>query len=234
MSFATITQSGVIKEIQKQGKKTVVRLEVEKDKPCILVDVYGKLQEKLVAEVILDGDKIVPVIFSGNLNCQDNVMTISANDYCFGATRAVISCITVCGFMGRDPSTHYFESGAGLTEGALAVNVYKQDRPAWFNFKAWNKLGDIIGNYTKKGSMVAIVGKLNIETWMKDDVQQGKHLVNVDNVFLMPRNMMKQNNNNNNNNSSNNNSNGYTNKEEPAKVAFTLSATNASDDDIPF
>jgi single-strand DNA-binding protein len=80
-----------------------------------------------------------------------------------------INVIVLVGHAGRDPELRFFESGSCVCEFSLAVNRPPRDgqnqEPLWVNCKAWGKTAQVAGDYLRKGSKVAIVGRLEIEQW---------------------------------------------------------------------
>jgi len=80
-----------------------------------------------------------------------------------------------CNFIGRlgkDPETRYTASGDAVTNFSLAVgeqwkdsNGQKQERTEWINVVAWRRLGEICGEYLRKGSQVMVTGKFATEKW---------------------------------------------------------------------
>lgn len=58
---------------------------------------------------------------------------------------------------------------------AVRENYTKEDgtRPSqFFNVAVWGKVGESCGKYLKKGSKVAIVGKMQNRTWEQDGVKK--------------------------------------------------------------
>lgn len=78
----------------------------------------------------------------------------------------------------RDPEVKTFNGGGKVAQLGLALNDRKknkqtgawEDVPIWIDAEAWNrgesgKLADIIEKYVKKGSRIAIQGKLAMDEW---------------------------------------------------------------------
>jgi len=80
-----------------------------------------------------------------------------------------MASLNVCSFTGRaghDPETRYFESGSMVAEFSIAIDSWKRDsNPLWLNLKIWGKTAQIAADYVKKGSMIAVSGSLESETW---------------------------------------------------------------------
>jgi len=86
-----------------------------------------------------------------------------------------------CLFIGRlggDPEVRYLPSGSALASFSIAVGEKwkdkqsgeKQERTEWINITAFGKLGEICGEYLKKGSQVMIEGKFKTDKYEKEGV----------------------------------------------------------------
>ena len=81
--------------------------------------------------------------------------------------------------LGRDPETKHMPNGDAVCNFSVAVSESwkgkdgdKQERTEWINIVAWRKLGEICGQYLRKGSKVYIEGKLQTRSWEKDGVKK--------------------------------------------------------------
>ena len=101
-----------------------------------------------------------------------------------------INVIVLVGHAGRDPELRFFESGSCVCEFSLAVHRPPRDGqnqdPLWVNCKAWGKTAQVAGDYLRKGSKVAIVGRLEIEQWTdrSSGEVRSKTLVVIDRLEL--------------------------------------------------
>ncbi|HEY9005153.1 single-stranded DNA-binding protein [Ohtaekwangia sp.] len=75
--------------------------------------------------------------------------------------------VQLIGRLGRDPEVKTFDSGKKLATFSIATNsTYRNQRgekveeTQWHNLVLWDKLADIASQYLKKGSEVAVEGKL--------------------------------------------------------------------------
>ena len=99
--------------------------------------------------------------------------------------------LNVCSFTGRagrDPETRYFESGSMVAEFSIAVDGWKRDsKPLWLNLKIWGKTAEIAANYVRKGSMIAVSGQLENETWTDrgSGEEKSKIVLNVKELTLL-------------------------------------------------
>ncbi len=90
---------------------------------------------------------------------------------------ASINRIVLVGNLTRDPEIRNTQTGTSVANLGIAVNrqfTNKQgEREAdFFNIVAWDKLADLCGQYLKKGSGVAIDGRLQSRTWDTKDGQR--------------------------------------------------------------
>jgi single-strand DNA-binding protein len=101
-----------------------------------------------------------------------------------------INVIVLVGNAGGDPALRFFESGSCVCEFTLAINRPPRDgqnqEPLWVSCKAWGKTAQVAGDYVRKGSKVAIVGRLDIEQWTdrSSGEMRTKTLVVIDRLEL--------------------------------------------------
>ena len=92
--------------------------------------------------------------------------------------------VQLIGHLGMDPELKTFDSGKKLVRVSLATNeVYRNNNgdkvtdTEWHNLVAWGKTAEIINEYTKKGSELAVEGKLTTNTYAEDQTTRA-HPVN--------------------------------------------------------
>jgi single-strand DNA-binding protein len=75
--------------------------------------------------------------------------------------------VQLIGRLGKDPEVRTFDSGKKQASFTIATSeTYKNQKgekvedTQWHNLIIWGKLADIAGKYLKKGSEIAIEGKL--------------------------------------------------------------------------
>ena len=89
--------------------------------------------------------------------------------------------VILMGRLTRDPEVRYTQTSNTLVASfSLAVNRrfvrQGEERQADFiNVVAWNKTGEFVSKYFKKGQQVAVVGRLQTRTW--DDDKGQKHYI---------------------------------------------------------
>lgn len=84
--------------------------------------------------------------------------------------------VILMGRLVKDVELKYTGNNIAISTFTLAVNRRyakqgEQRQADFINCKAFNKTAEFINNYFKKGSMLGIVGRLEIRTW---DDQEGK------------------------------------------------------------
>lgn len=81
--------------------------------------------------------------------------------------------VTLVGRMTADPEVRTTPSGKNVVSFSLAVDrMSKDDGADFIEVTAWEKLADIISQYTQKGSKLLVNGRLRQDTW--DDKETGK------------------------------------------------------------
>jgi single-strand DNA-binding protein len=88
---------------------------------------------------------------------------------------AVNKCIFI-GNLGRDPEMRYMPDGKAVANFSIGVSEAwkdkqgaKQEKTEWVRVTAFDKLGEICGEYLKKGSQVYIEGKMQTRKWQDKD-----------------------------------------------------------------
>jgi single-strand DNA-binding protein len=99
-----------------------------------------------------------------------------------------VNVITLAGHAGRDPEVKYFESGTVVANLTLAVNSTKKDADAdWFSLQIWGKTAQIAADYVRKGSQIAVTGRMTSEQWTDRNTgeKRSKPVVIVDRLTLL-------------------------------------------------
>jgi single-strand DNA-binding protein len=90
-----------------------------------------------------------------------------------------INKVILIGNLGRDPETRYMPSGGAVTNVTLATSENwkdkntgeQQERTEWHRVVFFNRLGEIAGEYLKKGSKIYVEGSLRTRKWQGQDGQ---------------------------------------------------------------
>ncbi|MEN5115887.1 single-stranded DNA-binding protein [Luteimonas sp. TWI662] len=87
-----------------------------------------------------------------------------------------VNRVTLVGNLGDDPSTKYTQGGMAITRVSLATTSVRKDRDGnqqerteWHRVVFFGKLGEIAGEYLRKGSQVYIEGSLRYEKYTGQD-----------------------------------------------------------------
>lgn len=88
-----------------------------------------------------------------------------------------INKVILIGNIGQDPEVKYLPSGGAVTNVNVATSeTWKdkntgqpQERTEWHRVTFFNRLGEIAGEYLRKGSKVYIEGSLRTRKWQAQD-----------------------------------------------------------------
>lgn len=79
--------------------------------------------------------------------------------------------VELIGRIGQDPEVKYTAGGTPYARFSVATDESwtkdgeRQEKTTWHNIVAWGKLGEIVGQYAKKGGRVFVSGALEINKW---------------------------------------------------------------------
>jgi single-strand DNA-binding protein len=86
--------------------------------------------------------------------------------------RRGINKVIILGNVGANPEVRYTPSGTAVANFNVATNETwkdasgnQQERVEWHKIVAWGKLGEICGEYLRKGSHVYLEGRLRTRNW---------------------------------------------------------------------
>lgn len=90
-----------------------------------------------------------------------------------------VNKVILVGNMGGDPEVRYLPNGNAVTNATLATSEtwkdkqtgQNQERVEWHRVVFFNRLGEIAGEYLRKGSKVYIEGSLRTRKWQGQDGQ---------------------------------------------------------------
>ena len=90
-----------------------------------------------------------------------------------------INKVILVGNLGNDPEVKYTQGGMAVTTISLATSSVRKDkdgnqqeRTEWHRVKFFGKLGEIAGEYLRKGSQCYVEGRLQTREWEKDGVKR--------------------------------------------------------------
>src|SRR5918993_1202469 len=91
----------------------------------------------------------------------------------------MINKVILVGRLGKDPEIRSTPNGMTVAKFTMATDDRwtdrageKQERTEWHNIAAWGKLGEICGQYLRKGKLVYIEGSIRTDSW--DDKESGQ------------------------------------------------------------
>ena len=101
--------------------------------------------------------------------------------------------VTLIGNLGQNPEVKAFDGGKKLAKFSLATNETYRNKAGekvtdtqWHNLTAWGKTADIVEKYLKKGSEVAVEGKLlNRNYTDKEGVKRYVTEIQVNDLVLL-------------------------------------------------
>ena len=88
-----------------------------------------------------------------------------------------VNKVIIVGNCGQDPETRFMPSGGAVTNLSIATSESwkdkntgdQQERTEWHKVVFFNRLGEIAGEYLKKGSKVYVEGSLRTRKWQGQD-----------------------------------------------------------------
>ncbi len=92
------------------------------------------------------------------------------------------------GRLGKDPEVRYTQSGDAVCSFSLAVGWKGKEKEGteWVPCTAFGKLGEICGQYLKKGSQVFVQGRFKTDKFTdKDGQERYSTKINIDNMQML-------------------------------------------------
>ena len=101
----------------------------------------------------------------------------------------------IIGNLTRDPEVRTTPSGANVASFSIATSLVwtdqggqQQKKTEFHNIVAWRKLGEICGQYLRKGSKVYIEGRLQTTEWTgQDGVKRYRTEIVAENMIMLDR-----------------------------------------------
>jgi single-strand DNA-binding protein len=99
---------------------------------------------------------------------------------------ASVNRVFIVGNIGSDPEVKFGQSGDAVAKFSVATtetwkdkNDEKQEKTEWTRVVAFGKLGEICGEYLKKGRLVCVEGKLSTSSWEDKDTKKKMYMTEV-------------------------------------------------------
>tara|TARA_R110000764_G_scaffold148971_4_gene236752 strand:- start:1934 stop:2275 length:342 start_codon:yes stop_codon:yes gene_type:complete len=100
--------------------------------------------------------------------------------------------VQLIGNIGQTPELKNLESGKSVLNFSLATNEsYKDEKgekitnTSWHNIVAWGKTAELLSKLTKKGSSIAVEGKITYRSWENKEGQKIRETEIVIEDFLL-------------------------------------------------
>jgi single-strand DNA-binding protein len=101
--------------------------------------------------------------------------------------------VQLIGNLGRDPELRYTAEGTPVCNFSIATTEQwtskageKQERTEWHRISMWGKLGEIAGQYLKKGRQVYVEGSIRSHEYLdKEGVKKTAHEIRGDRMVML-------------------------------------------------
>jgi single-strand DNA-binding protein len=99
----------------------------------------------------------------------------------------------IVGRLTRDPELRSTPSGQSVCSFGMATSRtwtkdgQKQQESEFHNIVAWGKMGEIINQYCKKGSLLLLEGRLQTRNWEKDGQKHYRTEIVAESIQLGPK-----------------------------------------------
>lgn len=92
----------------------------------------------------------------------------------------MLNKVQLIGRVGKDPEVRYSTNGDAIANFTVATSERYKDKQTgeavekteWHNVSAFRRLGEIVGEYVKKGALIYIEGKIQTREYEKDGVKR--------------------------------------------------------------
>jgi single-strand DNA-binding protein len=117
-----------------------------------------------------------PALRAGSLQRPERFLTTIIK-FSREGDMAGINKVILIGRLGNDPEVRYTPSGSAVANFSIATSDEwtdkdsgeRKERTEWHRIVAWNRLGEICGEYLSKGRQVYVEGRLQTRSWEDRD-----------------------------------------------------------------
>jgi len=95
-----------------------------------------------------------------------------------------LNSVQLIGRLGKDPESKFTPTGRKVTHFSIAVSNHWKSKEGeakeyteWVNVEAWGRLGEVCGEYLKKGSLVFVEGRLKTDRY--EDKGENRYFTKV-------------------------------------------------------
>jgi len=106
--------------------------------------------------------------------------------------KSLKNSVQLIGRLGNEPEVRHFDSGKKMATFSLATNeTYynnkgeKVEDTQWHNVVVWGKKAEVVENYLKKGSEIALEGKLINRSYEKEGVKKYVTEISMNELLMM-------------------------------------------------
>lgn len=103
-----------------------------------------------------------------------------------------VNKVILVGNVGSDPEVKYTQGGMAITTLSLATTSVRKDRDGnqqekteWHRVKLFGKLGEITGEYVRKGRQIYVEGRIEYGSYEKDGVKHYTTDIIADEMQMM-------------------------------------------------
>src|SRR3989344_1580627 len=103
--------------------------------------------------------------------------------------------VMIIGNVVRDPDIRTTPSGQNVASFSIATNLVwkdkegnRQKKAEFHNVVAWRRLGEIVGQYVKKGSKIYLEGRLETRSWDdQNGIKRFRTEIIADNMIMLDK-----------------------------------------------
>jgi single-strand DNA-binding protein len=100
--------------------------------------------------------------------------------------KGTVNKVLLIGNLGADPEVRYMPSGGAVANLRIATTEswkdqqgQQQERTEWHSIVIYGKLGEIAGQYLRKGSKVYVEGRLQTRKWQDKNTGQDRYSTEI-------------------------------------------------------
>jgi len=82
-----------------------------------------------------------------------------------------MNCVNLVGRLCRDTELRYTAGGTAVTDNAVAIKAGK-DKTDFIPVTFWSKSAELLAEYSKKGDLIGVEGRITSDAWETDDGQK--------------------------------------------------------------
>ncbi len=96
-----------------------------------------------------------------------------------------MNLVVLTGRLTRDPELKYTQGGKAVVNFTVAVSRLKKDEADFINCVAWDKTGELVAEYFRKGSLIGLQGRIVTGSYEKDGQKRYTTEVYVDKIEFL-------------------------------------------------